>query len=194
MPSVWLAGTIRSSSPWKKMTGHLTRSAKWTGERSSVNPLLGRVFADQPLIVTRLEFVRVEIERFEVADAVVACTPFEEIAEREGGQRRVSARAAPGDHRAAAIDEALLSQMFCTVMQSSTSTTPHAPWSRSRYSRPIARASPIIHVENCDATAGPILNAKIERAAGRRRWSAVTLHEQRRFLPLRRTMSGFCGG
>ena len=57
--SACAGGTTSSSSPWNRITGPCSRSAKWIGERARYRSAASGYGPDQPVEVARLELVRV---------------------------------------------------------------------------------------------------------------------------------------
>src|SRR6185503_15341156 len=100
---------------------------------------------------------------FRIADAVVAGAGAERVTESQRAKRRVTARAAAGNHQAFAIDFALLNQItraICTivyihdsplVLQSLAICTPKSG------------AATVVHIQHGYATAGPVLNSERHR-------------------------------
>src|SRR5581483_7334621 len=141
-----------------------------------------RIWPDQPIEIARLELVRVAHKRRDIADAVVARPALEEVMEHERGKRRISARAAAGDDRALLIDEPLPGKKPHTVdAVLDVDDTPRAEEPFAIVASETGAAA-IVHVEHCDAAAGPELVAQRERARRAAGWPAVHLHDKRRPL------------
>src|SRR5437588_9644066 len=118
--------------------------------------------ADQVVRILRFELVRIQLERFEIANAVVAGAGLEIVTKRQGAQRRISAGAAAIDHRSILIDIAALRQELRAI--NAIVDIDNAPGTVEPFAirAAVAGAPAIIHVENSDATTGPILNREYE--------------------------------
>src|SRR6267154_2695678 len=81
----------------------------------AVARLLLRIRADQPVEITRLEFMGVARQRRGVADAIMAGASLKEIAKHQGGKRRIAAGAATCDDRALVVHQSLGREMFGAI-------------------------------------------------------------------------------
>src|SRR5207302_657126 len=120
--------------------------------------------ADQPVQISRLEFVRVACERRGVAHAIVTGPALKKVTEHQRGERRVAAGAAAGDDAPILVNRALPDQEFRAVdTVVDVDDTPVAV-----QSLPIgaaeAGAAAVIDIEHRDPAARPELGAEVERA------------------------------
>src|SRR6516165_3822899 len=122
-----------------------------------------RVSDDQPVEVSRFEFVRVFRESLEVANAIVTRTRRKNVAERQRAQRGVTTRAAAADRHALAVYLSAGGQVFSAV--DTVVDIDDAPLAAEPFAvgAPIARTAAIIDIENGKAPARPVLDAPVER-------------------------------
>src|ERR687897_3115381 len=126
---------------------------------------------DQAVEVARLELVGLPGQGLHVADSEVARAGGERIPESERAERRVTARAAAGDHQSFAVNQATLGQVNCSVgAVVDVDDTPRT-FEVTTVFPPVARAPAVVHVEHGDAAAGPVLDPRIKGPNRRRRRS-----------------------
>src|SRR4030095_15075607 len=112
--------------------------------------------------------MRVFGKRLQVADAVVAGAGFESVAERQRTKCRVAPRAAAADRQAFVVSFATLGEIARAAdADLGVDDTPFVIESFS-VGAAIAGTAAVIHVENGDAAAGPILNRIFQRRRARR--------------------------
>src|ERR1051326_5072735 len=117
-----------------------------------------RIGTNQPVRITRFKFMCVQLQRFQIADSVITGAGFEIIAECQSAQRGVTAGAATVNYRAIGIcapaGPQKLRAIYAIVNIDDSPGTAQA----LAVGAAIAGAAAIIHVENRNPTAGPILN------------------------------------
>ena len=102
--------------------------------------------------------MRVLFQCFEIAHAVVAGPGLEHIAKRKRAQRRIATGAAAVNHQAIAVNFAKTRQKLRAVyaiVHVNDSPLPIQPFA---ISSSIAGAAAVVHVEDREPAAGPILN------------------------------------
>ena len=103
----------------------------------------------------------------QIADAIVARPAPEVIVKSQSRERSKSARAAPRDHAAVAIHHFFLREVSCAVDAILNIHDPPVRVEAFAIAASESGTAPIVHVQNGNAAAGPILNAEIERAGCR---------------------------
>jgi len=129
-----------------------------------VEVALLRVGPDQPIQVARLELVGILRHCFQIANPKVACASLENVAEGERAERGVTARAAAANGQPILVNRAPLHKVARAVH-----TVVHvhdAPLSLQPLTigPAVAGAAAVVHVEDGDPPAGPILDRQVERA------------------------------
>ena len=138
---------------------------------------------------------------FQVADPVVAGSGPKNVPKSERGQGGIAPGAAAVNGQPLVVHLALSNQVPGAVnavvhihdAPASPEPVPVGP--------AIAGTAAIVHIQNGNAPAGPILEPQVKSGGGRRRWPAVALDQQRRQLPgrsgiipvLRRVVEGISG-
>src|SRR5712692_4327288 len=123
-----------------------------------------RVRTDQALLVTRFELVRVSRQGFEVANAVVARACPEKITKSERAQCGVAAGAAAGDGQPFPVYLTPLNQEASAVHAVVYVHDSPLAFEPLPIGAAIAGAAAIVHIEDGDTTAGPVLNPQVERS------------------------------
>src|SRR6266540_2664747 len=154
------------------------------GHRGSLAIELDRVRprADEVLVVLRLEFVRLAMERDEVGDAEVRDARAEFVSKRKGEQRRVPTGTSPGDLDAQRIDVAALGEVTRSrgaVLYVDLSPTAAEPVT---VVTSVACAAPVVQIDDRDAATREELNSEVERCRDVRRRSAVDGDDEGRQL------------
>src|SRR5688500_2754740 len=114
---------------------------------------------------------------------------FEHVAKSQRRKRRVAAGAAARDGQSIGVDVAAQDEMkramhaIVDVHDTPVTAQPFAVLP------PIAGASAVVDVENGESAAGPILDTKGEYVAGRRRGTAMHLHDEGRLFSGKRRKS-----
>src|SRR5207248_10946546 len=118
----------------------------------------------------------------ELADAEVTRARFEVIAKRQRAKGSIAARAAAIDHQTIAVYFAARRQKLRAIH--AIIDIDYAPGAIQPFaiSAAIARAAAIIHIQDGDAAARPILNTELKRRNRRRSRSTVTLNQKRRLF------------
>src|SRR5580704_7569748 len=123
--------------------------------------------------------MRVACQHRQVADAVVTRAAAKIVVESERRERRVASGAASGDGAARSIHQAAFGEKAGAV--DAISDVDDAPVSL----QPLAvgttepRAAAVVHIQDRDAAAGPVLDAEVQGAGCRSRGAAVALDQQR---------------
>src|SRR5579871_6410014 len=101
----------------------------------------------------------------------------EVVAEGQRSQYGVAARTAAGDHTARAIHLAAFGEITRAVDAIvHVHNSPIAVQALAVFASE-AGAAAVVHIQNRDAAAGPILNPQVERARRRRGRAAMALHQ-----------------
>ncbi len=138
-----------------------------------------RVGTDQLVEIMGLELVGVAGQRFEVADAVIACAGLEDVAKGKGAQGGVTAGAAAAYGKALGIDFAQACQVACRI--DCIVYVGHAPCAVQAL--PIgaaeAAAAAVVDVDHGEAEAGPVLDGQVQGRRGHRSRAAMSQNEER---------------
>src|SRR5579875_477276 len=129
------------------------------------------------MVIPRFEFVIFTLQRFLVADSIMARAGFEDIAEGERAERCIATRAAAGNGQPVPIHKAAFHQVARAVY--AVIHIDDAPLSLESLaiSAAIACTAPIIHIKDGYTPAGPILDLQVEFAIGHPCWPAMA-HNQ----------------
>src|ERR1044071_1351253 len=153
-----------------------------------------RIWPDQAIGITRFEFMSVQFERFEIADAIITGAGFEVIPEGERAECGVAAGAAAVDHRSIGIDISARGQKFGAVHTVVNIDNSPSAAQTLAISPAIAAAATIVDVEYGDTAAGPILNREHQHGDRCGCRPAVTLYQQERFFIRRTVVISVSGG
>ena len=124
--------------------------------------------------------------RLQIADAEVTGAGAEEIAEREGGERRVATGAPATNGGALGIDQTALDQILGAIDVVVDVDEPPRAIQPLPVGAAVASAAAVVDVEDRKSTRYPELVRQAERGLGAAGRSAMTLHEQWWQLTLRR--------
>src|SRR6185436_2577427 len=117
-----------------------------------------------------------------VTNAIMTRAGFEVIPKRQRAKRRIATRTATINHRTIWVSFGPGGKEPGPI--NTIVDIDHAPGPVQSFAigAAIAGAPPIIHIQNPDAAAGPVLNAQHQNGDSARRWPTVTLHQQQRTL------------
>src|ERR671912_126539 len=101
--------------------------------------------------------------RLQIADAEVAGASAEEIAEREGGERRVAAGAPATNGGALGIDETTLDQILGAIDVVIDVDDPPRVSQPLPVGTAVASAAAVVDVEDGKSSGGPVLERQAER-------------------------------
>src|ERR1043166_4964791 len=117
-----------------------------------------RIWPDQAIGITRFEFMSVQLERFQIADAIITGAGFEVIAEGERAECGVGAGAAAVDHRSIGVDISARGQELGAVHTVVNIDDSPGAAQTLAICPAIPAAATVVDVEYGDTAAGPILN------------------------------------
>src|SRR5262245_45344990 len=145
-----------------------------------ISPL--RIGTNERIEIARLELVGVPCQSFQIADSIVTGAGFEEVTESQRAESRVSSGAASSDRKSVAVDLSTRDKIPCAIHAVIHIDDTPSTLEPLSVCAAVTRAAPVIHIENRDAPAGPILNRILERCRTGRGWPAVAHNDQRRFF------------
>src|SRR5215831_2458758 len=119
---------------------------------------------DEPVEISRFEFVGIARQCCGVADAVIACSALEEIAKGERREGSVAASTAAADDNAPCVHQSPLHQEFGAVHAVVHIDDAPIELQPLAVFAPETRAAAVVDIKHRNAAAGPELRAEIERA------------------------------
>src|SRR5262249_34900073 len=131
-----------------------------------------------PLVVVRLELVRLAVERLEVPDPVVAGTGREDLVEGQRAENGEPSGAPAPDQQRTRVDPALSGgEARAGDAVFDVGDTP-CPIERAGVVASVPAAARVVDVEHRKAPAGPELDDEVESALRRRRRAAMTADDE----------------
>src|SRR6185369_9446158 len=124
--------------------------------------------------------MRIDLQGFKVAHAKMTGAGFEVISKRQRTKRRVAAGTATVNHRSIWINLGPGREELCSI--NTVVDIHNAPGSVQSFAigAAIAGATAVVHIQDSNAAAGPVLYSQHQNGDGGRRWSTVALYQQQR--------------
>src|SRR5947209_12950441 len=135
--------------------------------------------SNQPVVVSRLEFVTILHQNFLIADTLMASPCLENGTEGEGTQSCVATGASPSDHQSVRVYQSTLYEVTSAIHAViHVNDTPLA-FASLPVGATITGAATVIHIKHRDTMARPVLNFQVKFAAGCCGGATMTFDRQR---------------
>src|SRR5262245_44322708 len=113
---------------------------------------------DQAVEITRLEFVGVPCQSFQIADSIVAGAGFEEVTESQRAEGCVSSGASSSVGKSVAVDVSTLDKIACAIYAVIHIDDTPSTLEPLSVCATVTGTAPVIHVEYGNTAASPILD------------------------------------